>query len=76
MSTTTTVIGNITRDPELRYTRLGQANATFGIAVNRRWQNKQTQEWEEQVSYFDVVCWGDLAENAVLCLITRGCRRS
>ena len=73
MSTTTTVIGNLTRDPEIRYTRQGQANSTFGVAVNRRWQNKQTQEWEEQVSFFDVVCWGDLAESVALSL-TRGCR--
>jgi len=32
-----TVIGNITRDPELRFTASGQARATFGLAVNRRW---------------------------------------
>jgi single-strand DNA-binding protein len=31
--------------------------------VNRRWQNKQTQNWEEQVSFFDVTSWGPLAEN-------------
>jgi len=59
-----TVIGNVTRDPELRFTPQGQAIATFGLAVNRRWQNRQTQAWEEAVSYFDVVCWRDLAENA------------
>jgi single-strand DNA-binding protein len=33
------------------------------IAVNRRWQNKQTQEWEEQTSFFDVVVWQEMAEN-------------
>ena len=60
---TITVIGNITRDPELRFTPTGQANTTFGVAVNRRWQNRQTQEWEEQVSFFDVVCWQTLADN-------------
>lgn len=37
MSNTTTLSGNLTRDPEIRYTRDGQANATFGLAVNRRW---------------------------------------
>jgi single-strand DNA-binding protein len=57
------VVGNITRDPELRFTPTGQARATFGLAVNRRWQNRQTQEWEEATSFFDVTCWGDLGDN-------------
>jgi single-strand DNA-binding protein len=63
----------LTRDPEIRYTREGQANTTFGVAVNRRWQNKQTQEWEEAVSFFDVVTWADLGESIALSL-TKGCR--
>ena len=58
-----TLIGNITRDPELRFTPSGQATASFGLAVNRRWQNKQSQEWEEATSFFDVVCWRELADN-------------
>jgi len=57
------VVGNLTRDPELRFTPTGQATASFGVAVNRRWQNRQSQEWEEATSFFDVVCWGQLAEN-------------
>jgi single-strand DNA-binding protein len=60
---TVTLVGNVTRDPELRYTPSGQTVATFGLAVNRRWQNRQTQEWEEQVSFFDVKAWSNLAEN-------------
>lgn len=71
MGNTTTLSGNLTRDPEVRYTANGQAQCTFGIAVNRRWQNKQTQEWEEATSFFDVVCWRDLAENVAMSL-TRG----
>ena len=66
---TVTVVGNMTRDPELRFTPSGQANASFGIAVNRRWQNRQTQEWEEQVSYFNVVCWREMAENVAESLV-------
>jgi single-strand DNA-binding protein len=58
-----TVIGNLTRDPELRFTPSGQARALMGVAVSRRWQNRQTSEWEEQTSFFNVVCWGDLADN-------------
>jgi single-strand DNA-binding protein len=61
---TVTLVGNITRDPELRFTPSGQANATFGLAVNRRWQNRQNNEWEEATSFFNVVCWREMAENA------------
>lgn len=61
---TVTLVGNVTRDPELRFTPSGQATTTFGLAVNRRWQNRQTQEWEEATSFFDIVCWRELAENA------------
>ncbi|HVC72072.1 MAG TPA: single-stranded DNA-binding protein [Acidimicrobiales bacterium] len=67
------LVGNITRDPELRFTPTGQATATFGLAVNRRWQNRQTQEWEEATSFFDVVCWREMAENAAESL-SRGSR--
>jgi single-strand DNA-binding protein len=58
-----TVVGNVTRDPEMRYTPSGAANCTFGIAVNRRWMNRQTNEWEERTSFFNVVCWREMAEN-------------
>ena len=60
---TVTVIGNITREPELRFTATGQATTSFGLAVNRRWQNRQTNDWEESTSFFDVVCWQSLADN-------------
>jgi single-strand DNA-binding protein len=75
MSNTNNVVlvGNLTRDPELRLTPTGQATATFGLAVNRRWQNRQTQGWEEATSFFDVVCWRELAENASESL-TKGVR--
>jgi len=63
MDNTVTLVGNVTRDPELRYTPSGQAVATFGLAVNRRWQNRQTNDWEEQTSFFDVKCWAQMAEN-------------
>jgi len=58
-----TLVGNLTRDPELRYTATGQATASFGLAVNRRWQNRQTNEWEERTSFFNVVCWREMADN-------------
>jgi len=70
---TVTLVGNVTRDPELRYTPSGQTVATFGLAVNRRWQNRQTNEWEEQVSFFDIKAWAGLAEN-IAESIARGTR--
>lgn len=73
MSNTTTLSGNLTRDPEIRYTKDGQASASFGLAVNRRWQPRGSDEWEEATSFFDVVCWRDLAENVALSL-TKGAR--
>lgn len=70
---TVTITGNVTREPELRFTPSGQAVANFGVAVNRRWQNRQTQEWEEAVSFFDVTAWAQLAEN-VAESASKGCR--
>jgi single-strand DNA-binding protein len=70
---TVEIVGNLTRDPELRFTPSGQQVATFGVAVNRRWRNQQTNDWEEQVSFFDVVCWRELAENVCESL-TKGTR--
>jgi len=58
-----TLVGNITRDPELRFTPSGQANARLGVAVNRRWQDRNSGEWNEATSFFDVICWRELAEN-------------
>ena len=68
MSNTTTVTGNLTREPEIRYTREGVASTLLSLAVNRRWENRETREWEESTSFFDVVCWRELVENAALSL--------
>jgi single-strand DNA-binding protein len=66
-----TLVGNITRDPELRYTTGGRGVASFGLAVNRRYQ--QNGEWQEQTSFFNITAWGDLGENAAASL-TKGAR--
>ena len=68
MSNSTTICGNLTREPEIRYTKEGQATTQLGVAVNRRWQDKTSGEWQEATSFFDVVCWRDLAENVALSL--------
>lgn len=60
---TVTLVGNVTRDPELRFTNTGQATATFGLAVNRMWNDRQTNERRESTSFFDIVCWREMAEN-------------
>jgi len=68
MANTTTITGNLTREPEIRYTHQGQATTQLGVAVNRRWLDRATQEWQESTSFFDVICWRELAENTALTL--------
>lgn len=68
---TITVVGNLTRDPELRYTQAGKATVTVGIAVNRSYQ--QNGEWKEVTTYMNVVAWDQLAEN-VAASLTKGTR--
>jgi len=58
-----TIMGSLTRDPELRFTNSGMAVAEIGVAVNYRKLNKRTNEWDEDVSFFDVTCFGQMAEN-------------
>lgn len=55
------VMGNLTRDPELRSTPSGQNVASFSLAVNRTWRNAQG-ETQEAVDYFDCVAWGKAGE--------------
>lgn len=54
------VEGNLTKDPELRYTPKGTAACSFTVAVNRSY--KQDEEWVKEVSFFDVSAWARLAE--------------
>lgn len=68
-----TVVGNLTRDPELRFTNSGMQVTSFGLAVNYRRQNKQTGEWDEETSFLDVTCFGQMAENVAESL-TKGSR--
>ena len=58
-----TIVGNVTRDPDLRYTSSGLAVCNFSVASNRRWLNKSTNDWEEKVSFFDVTVWADHGQN-------------
>lgn len=72
MTAQITVVGNLTADPELKTTKTGTNVLKVGVAVNRRWKNKQ-DEWEEQPSFFDVNAWGELADNVAQSL-TKGSR--
>jgi single-strand DNA-binding protein len=56
-----TLIGNLTRDPEVRQTSNGQAVATFSIATNRYWKDTNGEQ-NEETEYHDLVAWGKLAE--------------
>ena len=55
------LMGNLTRDPELRYTSGGTAVASFGLAVNRKF--KQGEEWKDEVCFVDITVWAKQGEN-------------
>lgn len=57
------ITGNLTRDPELAYTGGGQAYARFGIAQNRRYKKKGSDDWTDDPNFFNVTVWGELAEH-------------
>ena len=63
------IVGNVTRDPELRYIPSGTPVTSFGVA----WNQRSSQGGEEKAHFFDVTCWRDLAEN-VAESITKGSR--
>jgi single-strand DNA-binding protein len=56
------LMGNLTRDPELRYTPNNMAVANLGMAINRTWFNKQTNEKQEETTFVDLEAWGRTAE--------------
>src|SRR4051794_6143461 len=58
------IIGNLGRDPEMRYTPSGRPVTEFSVAVNQSTKNQQTGEWNEETDWFRVSVWGDRAERA------------
>lgn len=58
------LMGNLTRDPQVRYTPRGSAVAEIGLAVNRTWFDKQSNSRKEEVTFIDVTLWGRDAEVA------------
>ena len=69
MANSVTVVGNLTREPELKYTPSGAAVAKFGIAVNRSYTNRNGER-VEQTDFFNVNAWRQLAENIAESLST------
>lgn len=65
------LIGNAGRDAELRYMASGTPQAQFSLAVNNRRKNAQTNEWEDQTEWFNIIVWGDMAER-ISQYITKG----
>lgn len=55
-----TLMGNLTKDPEVSTTPGGQSVGKFSLALNRRY--KDDNGWKESTDYVDIVCWGNLAE--------------
>ena len=61
-----TIVGNLTSEPELRFTAGGKGVTSFGVAVNHRYQ--VNGEWQEKTSFFNVTAWDQLGENAAASL--------
>jgi single-strand DNA-binding protein len=64
------LMGNLTRDPELRSTPNGQSVCSFSLALNRSYKS-QNGEWQEATDYIDIVAWGPLGER-VAQYLTKG----
>ena len=58
------LVGNLTRDPEVRYTPSGTAVCDISLAVNSNWTDRKTNERKEEVTFIDVTLWGRTAEIA------------
>ena len=57
------LMGNLTRDPEMRYLPSNMAVTAIGLAVNDRWKDKQTDEWKDKANFIDCEAFGRTAEN-------------
>lgn len=58
------LLGNLGKDPELKYIPNGSARCVFSIATNKRWKDKDNGQWQERTSWHNIVAWGKVAENA------------
>ena len=58
------ILGNLARDPEVRFTKTGRAVATFTVAATNTYVDSTTNETKEQTAFINVVAWGKLGEAA------------
>ncbi len=58
------ILGNLTKDPEVRFTKTGRAVATFTVAATNTYVDSTTNETKEQTAFINVVAWGKLGESA------------
>ena len=65
------ILGNLTKDPEMRFTPNGQAVASFSVATNRKWKGRDGAPDGEDVQFHDIVVWGKQAE-AVTPMLKKG----
>lgn len=65
------ILGNLTKDPEMRYTPNGQAVASFTVATNRKWKGRDGGADGEDTQYHDIVVWGKQAE-AITPMLKKG----
>ncbi len=56
------IIGNLTRDPELRYTPQGTPVCSFSVATSRSWRANENSDWQEETEFHNIVVWSKLAE--------------
>ena len=61
---TVQILGNLTKDPEVRFTKTGRAVATFTVAATNTYIDSTTNETKEQTAFINVVAWGKLGESA------------
>ena len=70
---TITLVGNLTRDFELRFGD-GYAVANSGLAVNKRWFNNKTNDWDEKTTFFNISVWGESETSNVVESLAKGDR--
>ena len=58
------IIGNLGRDPEIKYTQSNVPVANFSVATSESWKDKNTGEWQEKTEWHRIVAWRHLAERA------------
>ncbi len=56
------IVGNLGRDPEIRYTQSGTAVANFSVATTEKWKDKNSGEWQERTEWHRIVAWARLGE--------------